>query len=500
MKKILLFTISCAFFFTSCEDFLDVKPTHQADSKSAITTVNDAQVMMRGIMRNFITSAYYGRNMFLYADAKGGDLTIGSRGRGYDDLYVFNHSPSSNYSGFWSQIYFCLALINNLVISVDVLLDAGNQSPANTTTLQHVKAQALTARAMCYFDLVRIYGKPYDMDKNSLGVPLVLELVDASAQPTRATVEQVYSQVVSDLTTAAPLFVATQKNNGLINYYANIALQARVYLYMQNWSSALTAAETVIEKGGYTLYTNENWLSSWSKQYQSESIFELNISTTEGNLTTGSLGSMIVWNKSYPSVTSWSYYFASDSFLALLEADPTDVRLGLMALDEKSEDNAPPFQVVNRKGCCTKYLGGVSAPGDGKGNATAVNVKVIRLSEVYLIAAEAALKSNNPSKAADYLQAIRKRASNLEPATAANVTMKMIQDERSKELFGEGHRFFDMMRWNESITYSSDYWCQSPIITREETINRTFYKIIQPIDQAEITANPALKDQQNPGY
>ena len=501
MKKILLYTISCALFFTSCEDFLDVKPTNQADAKSSITSVGDAQVMMRGIFRNFISGSYYGRNMFLYADAKGGDLCIGSRGRGYDDLYIFNHSTStSTYQGFWNQIYYCLALINNLNINIDALLEAGNQSPANTTTLKHIKAQALTARAICYFDLVRLYGKPYDMDKNSLGVPLILEVLDAAAQPTRATVEQVYTQIISDLTTAAPLFVATQKTNGQINYYANIAMQARVNLYMQNWSAALTAAETVIEKGGYTLYTNDNWLSSWSRQYQTESIFELNISPTEGNLTTGSHGAMIVWTKIYPNVTSWSYYLASDSFLALLEADPADVRLGLMALDEKSEPTAPPYQVPDRKGSCTKYLGGVSAQGDGKGNPTAVNVKVIRLSEIYLIAAEAALKLNNSEKAANYLQAVRKRSPNSAPATAGNITMKMIQDERCKELFGEGHRFFDMMRWNEKITYSSDFWGLSPVITREQTIDRTFYKTILPIDQSEINANPALEKQQNPGY
>ena len=497
MKKLLLFTISCILAISSCDTFLDVKPTSQADSKSSIGAISDADVMMTGIMRNMLSSSYYGLYMFLYADAKGGDLCVGARGRGYDLLYVFDHAPAAgSYSVFWGQIYYILAQVNNLVNSIDAIIEEGSASDAVVRSFNHVKAQALTVRAICYYDLVRLYGKPYDMDKSSLGVPLILEVLDATAEPTRATVEQIYTQIVSDLTQAAPLFIQTQRVNGFINYYANIAMQARVYLQMQNYSGALTAAEAIINSGLYTLYSNDTWLSTWSRQFQSESIFELAVLPTETDQGRGSLGSMINNSDLKPTYSIYTYYIASDAFLARLEEDPDDVRLGLMAPDEKSETS---FHAGVRNGACYKYLGGVNTPGDGKATATAVNVKVIRLSEIYLIAAEAALSTSNRTKAAEYLQAIRKRAPNLAPATADNITLKMIQDERSKELFGEGHRFFDMMRWNESITFN-DYWAQSPIITRPETIDRTYYKTILPIDQNELNANPALVSQQNPGY
>jgi hypothetical protein len=68
-----------------------------------------------------------------------------------------------------------------------------------------------------YFDLVRLYGKQYNMDKASYGVPLVLEPLDASAQPTRASVEEVYTQILKDLAEAAPL-LSKNKVNGYINY------------------------------------------------------------------------------------------------------------------------------------------------------------------------------------------------------------------------------------------------------------------------------------------
>ena len=94
---------------TSCSDFLNREPTNSSDAEDAIATARDAEVAINGIMNKMSASTYYGRNMLLYADAKGGDLTIYANGRGNDNLYTFNHTPTSGtYSGFWSQIYDCV--------------------------------------------------------------------------------------------------------------------------------------------------------------------------------------------------------------------------------------------------------------------------------------------------------------------------------------------------------------------------------------------------------
>ena len=131
------------------------------------------------------------------------------------------------------------------------------------------------------------------------------------------------------------------------------------------------------------------------------------------------------------------------------------------------------------------------------------NIKLIRLSEVHLIAAEAALNLPTPdnAKAALYLNNIRKRAPALPLATSATVTMDMIADERSKELFAEGHRFFDMMRWNKPIELNDEFIFPAVVIpSRDKIIDRTFYRTILPIPQNEIDANPAIAEQQNTGY
>lgn len=177
----------------------------------------------------------------------------------------------------------------------------------------------------------------------------------------------------------------------------------------------------------------------------------------------------------------------------------TDVRWAVMEADEFSETSNHP---AKRLGSSYKYSGSTSLAGDkNASNSTAVNIKVIRLSEVYLNAAEAAFMKPAPDKeaAATYLNEIRKRSPALAPATAATLTLDMIKSERGKELFTEGHRFFDKIRWNDNITFD-DALGSIPTIHREKTIDRTFYKTILPISIDEINANPEIEAQQNPGY
>jgi hypothetical protein len=491
MKKInILLAVLGIVLLSSCEGFLDVKPSNSASSETSITSVADAKVAINGLMRKMASSDYYGRNFIMYGDAKGGDFAIASQGRGLDALYVFNHSATSNsYSGFWSQLYNNILQANNLIVRIGEIEAAGKGSAA----LSEYKGQALAARALMYFDLVRLYGKPYNMDKTSLGVPLVLEPLDASAQPTRATVDAVYTQIVKDLADAEPLVsksVGTVAIKGYINFYAVKAIQAKVNLAMGKYPEALAAAEAVITSNKYSLYANDKWVGSWSTQFGSESIFELAVYPSEADLLTGSLGYYLLRTAKISGAMGW--FMASDYYLARLNEDPTDVRWGIMDYDETSK---------TRFGSCLKYAG-VDLKGD-KGTTSAVNIKVIRLSEMYLIAAEAAFSQPTPDKvkASTYLNAIRKRAPALAASTSTTVTLDMIIDEKSKEFFAEGLRYFDMIRLNRTITFNDDFIKPAVIIThRTVSIDRTFYKTILPIPKSEMDANPAIAGQQNPGY
>jgi len=470
--------------FTSCKkEFLDVKPTNAGDAETAIQTAADAKVMINGLLSKMTSSDYYGRNFILYGDVKGGDLTIISQGRGLDALYTFNHSKSSNnYSGFWNQIYHCLLQANNIITNIDQLKAAGT-----TENFDSYKGQALTARALMLFDLVRLYGKPYTQDKTSYGVPNITQPLEASAQPLRANVEENYTQILKDLKEAEPL-LSKSKSNGYLNYYGNKAIQARVYLTMAKYTEALSAAQEIINSNVYKLYSNTEWVPSWKTQFGSESIFELGIFPSESDLGSSSLG-FYLRRKGHGSSQALGWFMASDYFLNRLKQDANDVRWGVMSADESS---------TTRLGASYKYSGSIALDGDGKGSSTAVNVKVIRLSEIYLIAAEAAYYSDK-TLAATYLNQIRKRSPNLAAATATTITLDMIIEERSKELFTEGQRFFDMLRLNQQITFNDEFGSIT-VPSRPKTIDRTFQKVILPIPQDEINANPGLQAQQNTGY
>ena len=489
MKRInILFALFCILVLSSCDAFLDKKPTNSGESSSMIKTEADAQLALNGIMEKMISSSYLGRNMFLYADAKGGDLTIESQGRGSDNLYTYGHSPESGtYSGFWTQGYNIIMQLNNLITNIEALNEAGTEEDFDDAL-----GQAYTYRGMIYFDLVRLYGQPYNEDKSAYGVPDVTVMLDAMAQEGRASVEQNYNTILSDLKKGEGL-LGKSKNNGFINYYGNKALQARVYLSMDNFSEALAAAETVMA-GPYKLYAPSEWVASWQTEYGTESIFELHIND-DNNLSGSSLGAYYAAQADYGSCLG--YFMASDYFMDRLGEDPDDVRWGVMR-DDKTQDTRESTE--DRLGACYKYLGSVDKKGDNSDqNAGACNIKVIRLSEMYLVAAECAFRLSKTSDACNYLNAIRKRSPNLAPADASTISLDMILNEKSKELYGEGHRFWDMIRCNKSIEYNDEFPSITPV-DRAKVIDRTFYQTILPIFKSEMNTNKTLEKQQNPGY
>lgn len=362
----------------------------------------------------------------------------------------------------------------------------------------NVEGQALTMRAMLYFDLVRLYGNTYTQNKDNLGVPIVLSTVNYDYKPTRNSVKEVYTQIVKDLKDGQTLLSGNKgKDPGYINYYGNLAIQSRVYLTMADFDNAYTAAKEIISSNAYSLYENDKWYTSWSSMFGNESIYELAVYEGEADLGTGSLGYYVMRRLGGQG----GMFYASTDVINTLAEDPKDVRHAIFGRDEKS---------ATRMGAVYKYLGSTNTNGSlplnsigdkGSNNNTAVNIKVVRLSEIYLNAAEAALKKTTPNttEAATWLNAISKRSPNLAPYTSTTVTEDAILKEKKKELYSEGLMYWDMIRLNKSITFD-DAFGGLNISTRPGTITRAFEKTILPIPLSEINANSNLKDQQNPGY
>src|SRR5690606_3661219 len=112
--KISIITAALLTSFSSCKDFLDVEPGNSVDANTPLNGADDARNRINGLSRLIASSSYYGRNFELYGEVKGGDLTVFSQGRGLDQLYSFNQdAETNNFSGFWSQIYNCIAQTND---------------------------------------------------------------------------------------------------------------------------------------------------------------------------------------------------------------------------------------------------------------------------------------------------------------------------------------------------------------------------------------------------
>jgi len=496
MKFLKISIISAALLFgtSSCKDFLDVKPGNSVDADTPISSTNDAKNLINALNRQMLVSNYYGRNFLLYGDVKAGLMTVYSQGRGLDALYSFNQTPTTNsFSGFWSTIYSCINQTNLILEKIKIAKEVNPN-----LNFDNAEGQALTTRALLYFDLVRLYGNTYTQNKANLGVPLVLETVDYSYKPKRNTVEEVYTQVLKDLKDAQVLLSNSKaKDPGYLNYYGNLALQSRVYLTMADFNNAYSTAKEVISSNAYSLYENDKWYASWSSMFGSESIFELAIYEGEADLGTASLGYYVMRRLGGQG----GMFYASTDFIDELGADAADVRHSIFGRDEKS---------ATRMGAVYKYLGSTNTTtslplnsiGDkGSNNNSAVNIKVIRLSELYLTAAEAALKKTSPdaTEAATLLNAISKRSPNLDTYTSTTVNEDAILLEKKKEFYSEGLLYWDMLRLNKTITFD-DAFGGLNIITRPGSIDRSFPKTILPIPLTEINANPNLKDQQNPGY
>lgn len=447
-----------------CEGYLDTNPSNALKPGEEITTEGEVLAALRGAYDGLLDKRYYGADFVVYGDVKGDDVQTRVAGLRTEAAYRFSWRQADAPEGLWLVPYEVIRRVNFLLESLEK-----NGIP-QTEVIRDARGQALALRALCHFNLLLTYGIPYLKDQGrSPGVPLVSRTLEAGAVPARSTVEAGYRMVEDDLRHAVA-DLGTEVKNGYFNRWAAEALLARVFLYRGAWDSAYVYAERVIGNGPYTLVPNDRYLSSWKEEFTAESVLQLSVS--EQAATNKELLGYLAAPGGYASL------IATQDFRDLSDEDPEDVRQGLLT-------KRGGYWFIN------KYPG-------RNGYLAVNNIPVIRLSEVYLIGAEAALKMKNPrQEVADrYLHAIRSRANPAVPAVRASE--ENILRERRKELVLEGHRFFDAMRLGKKLCRQGGWHFLRP----QDLICPSWddYRIVAPLPQAELDANPALRQSQNEGY
>lgn len=489
---------------SSCvNDWLDVAPSDGTDADAALTSSSDLAAARTGMYKalkgNGSLVDYYGQQFFVYGDVHAGDdyqyNNLGGSNRAsfyYDMNYQtaseFTSSTSSS-NVAWKSPYIVIGRANRIIAAAEggALSDAAEAK----ATIDQYAAEAKVLRALAHFDLVRIYGKPYTEDQGaSLGVPLVTEVLESNAKPARSTVAEVYTQVVKDLTEAiSSNALATETEPGYVSVWGAKAILSRVYLNMGDYANALSVAEDIIKNSGAALWTRDQYFKAWdaSTPNESEFLFRLNVAGSTDNNDLNGIGNL-------QQRDGYKEMVATKKFVDMLTSDPKDVRND-MFLPAKAEKEVAVY------GTNKVFLNKLRGQGGNLRNVTIV--PIIRLSEVYLTAAECAFRNNDKTKAVEYLNdLVKNRTTTVASlATVDNITLDRILIERRKELIGEGQRYFDALRNNETITrYTSeaDKGWHKTLSKEAQSFNRDYFKAIAAIPQAEINANPNIK--QNTGY
>ena len=497
--KVMGCAILAASLSSCVNDWLDVAPSDGTDADAALTSSSDLDAARTGMYKalkgNSSFVDYYGQQFFVYGDVHAGDdyqyNNIGGSNRAsfYYDMNYQTASEFNTSTVSWQSPYVVIGRANRIIAAAE----GGKLSDAveAKAKIEQYAAESKVLRALAHFDLVRIYGKPYTEDQGaSLGVPLVTEVLESNAKPARSTVAEVYTQVVKDLTEAiSSNALATETEPGYVSVWGAKAILSRVYLNMGDYANALSVAEDIIKNSGAALWTRDQYFKAWdaSTPNESEFLFRLNVAGSTDNNDLNGIGNL-------QQRDGYKEMVATKKFVDMLSADPNDVRNELF-LPAKAEKEVAVY------GTNKVFLNKLRGQGGNLRNVTIV--PIIRLSEVYLTAAECAFRNNDKTKAVEYLNELVKNRTTTEAslATVDNITLDRILIERRKELIGEGQRYFDALRNNETITrYTSeaDKGWHKTLSKEAQSFNRDYFKAIAAIPQAEINANPNIK--QNTGY
>ncbi len=457
MKKIHIINIflglAFSIFFASCDDKLDILPQQELDASIALNDPQALESAVIGAYANLDNGSLYGTNLLLLPDLIASEGYIRWLGtfQGYREVSLKSmRDINTEATRTWNRAYNTINIVNNVLAALPVVTDPDLKN--------QLEGEALLIRGMLYFELVRLYGLPYEAGSPNaqLGVPLVLQpaknLEQASAQQARNTVAEVYQQVITDLTRAESIL---PEDNGVRgDMYTAAGFLARVYLQQSDYAKALAQADKVISSGIYQLTPNVT--TPYRSKNSFESIFEIqqndqtNAGTANDGLTT---------------------FYASSG--------------GIGRGDVQVEQSfADLYETTDARFTDLIYVGTGLRPGrlrTGKFIEFAANIPIIRLAEMYLIRAECNFRLGLAVGATpiEDINLIRARAGATE---YTSLTLDQILLERQLELAFEGFRIHDIKRLKGTTgTFAYD----AP-------------ELVLPIPRRELDANSNLV--QNAGY
>lgn len=443
MKKVsrFIYLLSALFLMTACENYLDITPEGQVKRDDLLSTADGVEDAMYGVYSQLRDPYLYGRElsysaldvMAQYFDSRGNNKV--------EALLKYDYEYSdveTMFESVWTNMYKNISNVNSI-------LNSGFVSGATEYPAKIYRGEALGLRAFMHFDLLRLFAEQVTVNPDAEGIPYATEFSLNTPQFSKAS--QVYDYIIADLLKAEELLSDEAQYIGRRDYmtmrqihfnvHAVRATLARVYLTRGDYENALKYARKVIGESGCSLLKYTELKGDMAGVLsRKEAVFGV-YSTTQFYSN--------VYEDLWLTTSFYSLNPRTDYASTYETNGEEDFRLG--AFFETQLSGTVRFIKVLDK---YKVNGNESQrPAD-----MIQGINLIRLPEMHYIAAECLVKANLFNEAADHLDAVRisRKVSAIDrSALTASFLQNAINEERYKELIGEGQTFFNCKRQNLGI-------------------------------------------------
>ncbi|MCF6279543.1 MAG: RagB/SusD family nutrient uptake outer membrane protein [Flavobacteriaceae bacterium] len=468
MKKYILFLTIVSITLFSCDDKLETFPSSSISADEAFQNEGDFTNALLGVYLNMLSGSYYGGSLQGY-DVMSDNLIISTEGRLSQQIrFDWEYTKNAGFRAYMTQTYRVIRNANFIIKNIDVL-DAGSFK-------DNALGEALAIRALTHFDVVRFFGEIPTQSSGanaSLGMPYITA-PDINELPARITVADFYTNILSDLNTAAGLI---NSDNGVYRMGRNAvnATLADVHLHMGNWGAAINSANNV----SASVATRPNFTGVWNDSNKDGVIFGLR------NDDVTSIGLGVPYSQTANGIKS--EYVPDFAFYQMYNAN--DIRL--TAYFETSDFGGALYNHV------LKWYSSTIATSLGN-----VDAKIVRAAEVMLIKAEAYSELNQDGSALAALDMVRSQrySSFVSGGESGQALKDAIALERRLELAFEGTRFTDIKRYGIDVQRSSfgHLFDGTGAPATFQLLPAGDFRFQAPISINELNTNPNMV--QNPGY